>query len=104
MGDPTFMPAVNVPGLDIVTLTGRGIKFTPSSPFSGKPALMYSIQSLILLAKISFTLQLFNLRIHVLINLVGYDGITGTGGKNLMKWSTCCEAPSKFTTTPHPAA
>jgi hypothetical protein len=24
-----------VPGLDIVTLNGQGLKFTPSSPFSG---------------------------------------------------------------------
>jgi hypothetical protein len=45
---------VNVPGLDIVTLNGKGLKFTPSSPFSGKNTLfmirfmiMYIFENLI---------------------------------------------------------
>jgi len=35
LGDPTFIPAVNVPGLDYVTLNQNNYKFTPNSPFTG---------------------------------------------------------------------
>ena len=66
-----------------------------------------------MLRKLTFCLlKLFgqSFGVHLLVNIltitisVGYDGITGAGGKSLLRWSTCCEAQSKATTTPLPAA